>query len=102
VGSYTLLSDEGENRIRLDIRAQDTALGETVYEGAVTGNENDLFDLAAQAGARLREGLNPSASLALPRDASRFSESQNQLALQFYSEGLARLYTSILSVRVTF
>jgi DNA-binding winged helix-turn-helix (wHTH) protein/tetratricopeptide (TPR) repeat protein len=92
VGSYTLLSDEGENRIRLDIRAQDTALGETVYEGAVTGNENDLFDLAAQAGARLREGLNPSASLALPRDASRFSESQNQLALQFYSEGLARLY----------
>ena len=91
-GSYTLLSDGGKNRIRLDIRAQYSALGETVYEGAITGNENDLFDLASQAGSRLREGLNPSLNLNPSRDAPRFSGSTNQLALQSYSEGRARLY----------
>jgi len=92
VGSYTLVSDRGKNRIRLDIRAQDTAEGETVYEGAVTGDENDLFDLAAQAGSRLREGLTPSEGLSPSRDTPRFSGSANQLAIQFYSEGRARLY----------
>jgi len=92
VGSYTLLSDGGKNQIRLDIRAQDTALGETVYEGAITGNENDLFDLASQAGSRLRESLNPSPSLTPTKETPRFSGSTNQLAMQFYSEGLARLY----------
>src|ERR1035441_9969944 len=30
VGSYTLLKDGQKNRIRLDFRAQDTALGETI------------------------------------------------------------------------
>ena len=92
VGSYTLLNDGGKNRIRLDIRAQDTALGETIFEYAITGNENDLFDLASQAGSRLRESLNPSMSLAPETETSRFEGSSNQLALQFYSEGRARLY----------
>lgn len=92
VGSYTLLNDGGKNRIRLDIRAQDTALGETVYEGAITGNENDLFDIASQAGSRLRESLDPSPSLSAARDAPRFYGSTNQLAVQLYSEGRSRLY----------
>jgi len=92
VGSFTVLSDGGKNRIRLDIRAQDTALGETVYEGAITGNENDLFDLASQAGSRLREGLNPSLSLSPARESPRFPGSTNQVAMRFYSEGRARLF----------
>jgi DNA-binding winged helix-turn-helix (wHTH) protein/tetratricopeptide (TPR) repeat protein len=92
VGSYTLLRDGAKNRIRLDIRAQDTALGETVYEGAITGNESDLFDIAAQAGSRIREGINPSPNLSHPREAPRFYGSTNQLAVQFFSEGRARLY----------
>jgi len=92
VGSYTLLNDGGKSIIRLDIRAQDTALGETIFEDAITGNENDIFDLASQAGSRVRENLNPSLSLAPATDAPRFSGSSNQLALQFYSEGRARLY----------
>jgi DNA-binding winged helix-turn-helix (wHTH) protein/tetratricopeptide (TPR) repeat protein len=92
VGSYTLLSDGEKTKVRLDIRAQDTALGETMFEDALTGNENDLFDLASQAGARLRESLSPSLSLAPATDVPRFSGSSNQLALQFYSEGRSRLY----------
>jgi eukaryotic-like serine/threonine-protein kinase len=92
VGSYTLLGDGRNNRIRLDIRAQDTALGETIYEGAITGNEDDLFDLASQAGSRIRESLNPSFGSVGVTEAIRFPGSSNQLALQLYSEGRARIY----------
>jgi DNA-binding winged helix-turn-helix (wHTH) protein/tetratricopeptide (TPR) repeat protein len=92
VGSYTLLSDGGKNRIRLDIRTQDTALGETIFEDAISGNENDLFELGSKAGSRIRESLNPSLSLAPASDAPLFPGSSNQLALQFYSEGRERLY----------
>jgi DNA-binding winged helix-turn-helix (wHTH) protein/tetratricopeptide (TPR) repeat protein len=92
VGSYTLLGEGGKNRIRLDFRAQDTALGETIYEGAITGNEDDLFDLASQAGSRIRESLNPSVASAAATEAIRFPGSSNQLALQLYSEGRARIY----------
>ncbi len=93
VGSYTLLSDGGKNRIRLDIRAQDTSLGETISENAITGDETDLFDIASQAGNRLRESLDPILSLAPEGGgAQRFPGSTNQLAVQFYSEGRARSY----------
>ncbi len=92
VGSYTLLSDGGKNRIRLDIRAQDTALGETIAEDSITGEESDLFDIASQAGNRLRESLDPALSLAPGGSAQRFPGSTNQVAVQFYSEGRARSY----------
>ena len=93
VGSYTLVSDGGKNRIRLDIRAQDTALGETISENARPGDETDLCDIASQAGNRLRESLDPILSLAPEGGgAQRFPGSTNQLAVQFYSEGRARSY----------
>ena len=57
VGSYTSLPGNGTNRIRLDIRAQDTAAGETIAEESVTGSESDLFDMAYRAGVRLRQSL---------------------------------------------
>ena len=92
VGSYTLLSDGRRNQIRLDIRAQDTALGETIVEDAITGEESDLFGIAAQAGNRLRENLDPALSLAPGRETTHFQGSTNRVALQFYSEGRARGY----------
>ena len=92
VGSYTLLKDGPKNRIRLDIRAQDTALGETITADAITGEQSDLFDIATQAGSRLRESLDPALSLAPERESPRFQGSTNQVALQFYSEGRARSY----------
>jgi len=92
VGSFTLLVDGGKNRMRLDMRAQDTGLGETIFENSITGDEKDLFDLASRAGSRLREGLNPSLSLAPATDSASATGSSNELALQFYSQGRARLY----------
>ena len=43
LGSYTLMQADAEKRIRLDLRLQDTASGETIAEEAITGSENDLF-----------------------------------------------------------
>lgn len=92
VGSYTLLTDSGKNQIRLDLRAQDTGLGETIFEDSITGDEKELFDLASRAGSRLRESLDPSLSLAPGIDSTPSGGSTNELALQFFSQGRARLY----------
>ena len=40
----------GRKSMRLDIRLQDTAGGETIAEEALIGREDKLFELAAQAG----------------------------------------------------
>jgi DNA-binding winged helix-turn-helix (wHTH) protein/tetratricopeptide (TPR) repeat protein len=90
LGSYALLPDNGKNRLRLDIRMQDTVAGETIAQEAFTGNQNELFDLAGHAGNRLRETLQPSEALA-PSGPQPPPHAANQLALQFYSEGRARL-----------
>ncbi len=90
LGSYALLPDDGKNRLRLDVRLQDTAMGETIAQEAFTGNQAELFDLAGHAGDRLRKTLLPSDDLA-PGSARPAPLAANQLALQFYSEGRARL-----------
>ena len=71
LGSYTLLPLDGKNRIRLDVRLQDTSSGETIAEEAFTGDEGSLFELASQAGVRLRENLGLSLSLATATGATR-------------------------------
>ena len=57
LGSYTLMQGDANKRLRLDLRLQDTASGETIAEEAITGEQNNLFDLATEAGARLRQRL---------------------------------------------
>lgn len=91
LGSYTLLPGKGENRIRLDLRLQDTSAGETISEEALTGSEENLFELASQAGIRLRESLGAGSSSA---DISelRASLPSNQQAFRFYAEGRAKLW----------
>ena len=64
--------------------------GETIAQEAFTGDQAELFDLAGHAGDRLREALLPSDDLA-PGGARPAPLAANQLALQFYSEGRARL-----------
>lgn len=91
LGSYALLPDNGKDRLRLDIRMQDTAVGETLAQEAFTGDENELFDLADRAGGRLREALLPNDDLAPASAQPPAPLAANQLALQFYSEGRARL-----------
>jgi len=92
LGSYTLLPNPGGNRIRLDVRLQDTARGDTIAEEAVTGDENNLFELATQAGARLRQSLGVSPISTEGANAARATVPANQEAVRFYTEGLTKLW----------
>ena len=58
VGSYTMVPADPQRRIRLDVRLQDTAGGETIAEHSVSGDENDLFNLVSDLGGKLRRSHN--------------------------------------------
>lgn len=92
VGSYTTVPSETGDRIRLDIRLQDTANGETISEDAVTGSKADLFELATRAGTHLRESLGMGLLSPDSGDAVQASLPANQTAIRFYSEGKAKLW----------
>jgi eukaryotic-like serine/threonine-protein kinase len=92
LGAYTLLPGKDENRIRLDIRVQDTAGGETIAEQALTGSEDKLFELAAQAGAELRQSLGVNSVSAEAISAARASLPSNQEAVRLYAEGRTKLW----------
>src|SRR6202050_4424143 len=91
LGSYTVVGEKPEIRIRLDLRLQDTVDGETVADVAVVGGEADLFDLASQAGSRLRAKLGVEAISPVETVSVRASSPSNRDAARLYAEGLARL-----------
>jgi DNA-binding winged helix-turn-helix (wHTH) protein/Flp pilus assembly protein TadD/TolB-like protein len=91
LGSYTALGDRPGTRIRLDLRLQDTAAGETIADVAVVGGEADLFDMVSEAGSRLREKLGVEAVSPVEAVSVRASSPSNSAAARLYSEGLARL-----------
>jgi DNA-binding winged helix-turn-helix (wHTH) protein/tetratricopeptide (TPR) repeat protein len=92
LGSCTPLDEKGQKRIRVDVRLQDTTTGETIAQEAFTGAEASLFDLASQAGTRLRErlGANPVPAEAI--NAARASLPSSQQATRLYAEGRAKLW----------
>jgi eukaryotic-like serine/threonine-protein kinase len=94
-GSYTplagKLAGKEDHRLRLDIRVQDTAAGETVAEDSVTGDPGDLVQLVSEAGARLRAALEVSPLSGRGAAVVRASLPSNPTALHFYTEGRARL-----------
>jgi eukaryotic-like serine/threonine-protein kinase len=92
LGSYTPMPGKDGSRVRLDVRLQDTATGETILERAVVGAESDIFEIAARAGADLRQSLG--AGSASPDDvvAARASLPGNEEAIRLYSQGNARLW----------
>ena len=92
LGSYTLLPNNGENRIRLDIRLQDTLRGETIAEQAITGNENELFELASQAGASLRQSLGVTSISSEATNAARAALPSNGQAARLYGQGRVKLW----------
>ncbi|HEY1676924.1 MAG TPA: tetratricopeptide repeat protein [Candidatus Sulfotelmatobacter sp.] len=92
VGSYTSLPEKGDRRIRLDLRVQDTASGETIAETSVTGKESDLFQIVAEASLQLRQTLGLSAIVAGSAAATRAALPSNPQAIRFYTEGRAHAW----------
>ena len=100
LGSYTLMQTGVAKRVRLDLRLQETAGGETIAEEAIIGNESDLFGLAVEAGDRLRQKLSLGPNSAGDRSAARVALPSNQLAARLYAEGRAKLWAfDFLSAR---
>jgi serine/threonine protein kinase/tetratricopeptide (TPR) repeat protein len=89
-GSYLDLNDPSHS-IRLDLRIQDAALGETVASVAETGHDTSLPELVARAGANLRERLGIAAVSSDVSAQLHSSMMSDPVATRLYAEGLTRL-----------
>lgn len=92
VGSYTMIPGDPKRRIRLDVRLQDTAGGETISEESVSGDENNLFDLVSDLGGKLRRSLGVAAPSEGVEIATRAALPSNETAARLYAEGRTRLW----------
>jgi serine/threonine protein kinase/tetratricopeptide (TPR) repeat protein len=91
LGSYLALGESGGGKIRLDVRLQDAALGETIATVTDAGGEGDLLDLISRTGARLREKLDVGELSTEERTGVRASLPEDPEAARLYVEGLRRL-----------
>ncbi|HEV7517410.1 MAG TPA: protein kinase, partial [Thermoanaerobaculia bacterium] len=89
LGSYVALDSPAGRQIRLDLRLQDTAAGETRASVAESGTEAQLFDLVSRVGTRLRHSLGAAAAAGAP--GARASLPASPEAARLYAEGLTRL-----------
>src|SRR5580700_976790 len=87
LGSYLDL----DGQIRVDVRVQDAAAGETVAKFSQVGTEAQLFDLVRHLGETLRNECG--AGEVTPEQATSIRASQpvNTEAAKLYAQGLARL-----------
>jgi DNA-binding winged helix-turn-helix (wHTH) protein/tetratricopeptide (TPR) repeat protein/TolB-like protein len=92
LGSYTMLPNAAERKIRLDVRLQETAGGETIAEESVSGNESDLFTLVSDLGGKLRRSLGVAAPTEGIEIVTRAALPSNEKAARLYAEGKARLW----------
>ena len=91
LGSYSDLGKQSGGQIRLDLRLQDTAAGETVATLSETGTEAGLFSLVARAGAHLRGRLAVPVLSSDQAEGVLASLPSDTEAARFYAEGLERL-----------
>jgi eukaryotic-like serine/threonine-protein kinase len=88
VGSYLPL---GNGHIRLDLRLQDTAAGETVATVSEKGKESEIDDLVERAGSELRAKLGIGALSGSQSVVVKATMPSNAEAARLYSEGLQKL-----------
>jgi serine/threonine protein kinase/tetratricopeptide (TPR) repeat protein len=93
VGSYFDLGKDSGGQIRLDLRLQDTAKGETLATVSETSSEAQLLDLVNRVGRKLRDDLGVADVSQVEAVGIRASIPSNQDAMRLYSEGLAKLRT---------
>jgi eukaryotic-like serine/threonine-protein kinase len=93
VGSYFDLGKDSGGQIRLDLRLQDTAKGETIAAVSETSTEAQLLDLVSRVGRKLREDLGVAEVSQVESVGIRASIPSNPNAMRLYSEGLAKLRT---------
>jgi len=93
-GSYVEVGREPDNQIRLDLRLQDAAAGETVFSTAVSGRTEELFSLVSRGGAELRSKLGAPTLSESEGVEDRAALPSTPEAARFYSQGISRLRMS--------
>ncbi len=88
LGSYLPL---GNGQLRLDVRLQDTAAGETVATVSEKGKESEIDELVSRAGTELRTKLGIAALSGPQAELVKASLPSNPEAARLYSEGLQKL-----------
>ena len=88
LGSYVPL---GDGQLRLDLRLQDTAAGETLASISEKGNESDIDQLVSRAGAELRAKLDIGPLSGAQSTLVTAALPSNPEAARLYAEGLQRL-----------
>jgi serine/threonine protein kinase/tetratricopeptide (TPR) repeat protein len=91
VGSYLDLGKTSGGQVRIDVRLQDTAKGETIATVSEMGPESQLLDVVSRAGKRLRERLGLSEVSQLESQEIKASVASNSEAMRLYSQGLGKL-----------
>jgi len=90
LGSYTPIEEKDQKRIRFDVRMQDTVSGDTIAREAFSGTEGSLFEVAAQAGTKLRGELGAQAlTTEAANQAQALLPSQGE-AMRLYAESRAK------------
>src|ERR1051326_1500995 len=97
-GAYMLLppksGEQGaaaENQVRLDLRIQDAATGETLDTISEVGVESTLFDLVARSGAHLRQRLGVDLPGPAEMQEAQSAVSANSQAVRLHVEGIEKL-----------
>ena len=88
LGSYVSL---GNGQLRLDVRLQDAAAGETLASVSEKGDESEIDNLIGMAGAELRTKLGISSLSGAQSALVRASLPASPQAARLYSEGLQKL-----------
>lgn len=91
LGSYLALGAKSRGQLRLDLRIQDAATGETIAQEKEEGTEGQIFGLVARAGARVRECLGLTALSPTEALGVKSSLPKDPEAARLYAEGLAKV-----------
>ncbi|MEZ5314398.1 MAG: serine/threonine-protein kinase [Thermoanaerobaculia bacterium] len=88
-GSFTVLGSAPAANVRLAVRAEDTWSHETLGEAVESGGEQELFDLVARVGTRLRQLMGGAERRG--RSSGEDAGPRSPRAARLYSEGLVKL-----------
>jgi tetratricopeptide (TPR) repeat protein len=90
-GSYVVVGERPDAKLRVDVRLQDAAGGETLATVSESDREVELFAVVSRAGALLRESLKAGALSAEEAARVKAALPGDREAARLYAEGLDRL-----------
>ncbi len=90
-GTYVVVPDRAGAKIRVDLRIQETATGDTVAEVIETGKESDLLEVVSRAGAKLRTALGAPQLSTEDTSHVKAAVPQSTDAARLYASGLDKL-----------